>query len=231
MVRLASRSRRTVRPSGIGGAFTSAHTVGTGLVIGALALTVAALLIPVSLFDPHTALVAGPGGRMSTIDDDGLGTMNTQYGPLTSLDREFVRKVRQAGLWEGPAGREAIQRGSTPEFREVGEHLVMGHTELDDMAMETATELGIPQMPNQPTAQQQEFLDAFSRAADGAEYETLAANTMRRAHGQVFVLVAQVRATTQNSLVRDLADKANETVLDHITVLEATGLIDYDALS
>jgi predicted lipoprotein with Yx(FWY)xxD motif len=44
MVRLASRS--TSRPSGIGGAFTSAHTIGTALVIGALALTMAALLVP-----------------------------------------------------------------------------------------------------------------------------------------------------------------------------------------
>lgn len=229
MVRLASR--RTPRPSGIGGAFTSPHTLGTGIIICALALTVAALLVPVSLFEPNTALVAGPGGRMGTIGDDGLGTTSTRYGPLSSLDREFVRKVRQAGLWEGPAGREAVQRGSTEEFREAGEHLVMGHTHLDEMAMEVATQLGITRMPNQPTAQQQGFLDSFNQAGDGAAYERLAVNALRNAHGQVFVLIAQVRATTQNSLVRELADQANETVLDHITVLEATGLVDYDALS
>ncbi|MYV92272.1 hypothetical protein GT350_18860, partial [Streptomyces sp. SID1034] len=56
-------------------------------------------------------------------------------------------------------------------------------------------------------------------------------NLLRAAHGKVFALVAQVRATTRNSLVRDLANDANRTVLDHMTMLEATGLVDFDALA
>lgn len=226
-MRLASR--RSSRPSGIGRAFTSAHTVGTALVIAALGLTVAALLVPVSLFDPHTTLVAGPDGRTTTMGDDGMGTLSTAYGPLTSVDREFVRKVRQAGLWEGPAGRQAVERATTKPFRTAGEHLVAGHNRLDELAIQTGRTLGI-ELPNQPTAQQRASLAAFAEA-EGAEWERLFANTLRKAHGQVFVLIAQIRATTENTLVRELATTANEVVLDHITVLEATGVVDYDALS
>lgn len=47
----------------------------------------------------------------------------------------------------------------------------------------------------------------------------------------MFSVVAQVRASTRNSLVRALADDANTTVLDHIKVLEATGYVDFDALA
>jgi hypothetical protein len=47
----------------------------------------------------------------------------------------------------------------------------------------------------------------------------------------VFSVVAQVRASTRNSLVRELADDANTTVLDHIKILEATGYVDFDALA
>ena len=34
----------------------------------------------------------------------------------------------------------------------------------------------------------------------------------------------------QGTLVRELADVANNTVLDHITVMEQTGLVDFDSL-
>ncbi|TDC07164.1 DUF4142 domain-containing protein [Streptomyces sp. 8K308] len=219
------------RRSGIAGAFTSAHTVGTALVIGALALTLAALLIPVSLFE--RVANAGPSievGPPMTFTDDGRGTLTTQYGPLTALDRDFVRRVRMAGLWEGPAGQQAIERaGDNEALRTAGEHLVDGHALLDEMSVNTGRELGID-LPTQPSEQLQANLDRFS-AASGAEYEYLFANILRRAHGQVFGLVAQVRHSTENSMVRELADQANETVLDHITHLELTGLVDYALLT
>lgn len=47
----------------------------------------------------------------------------------------------------------------------------------------------------------------------------------------MFALVAQVRAGTQNSTVRDLATMANSTVLDHMTVLEDTRLVKFGDLS
>ncbi len=54
---------------------------------------------------------------------------------------------------------------------------------------------------------------------------------MRSAHGKVFTAVAEVRATTGNSLIRQLASDANQTVLDHIAMLERTEDVDFDALA
>jgi hypothetical protein len=47
-------------------------------------------------------------------------------------------------------------------------------------------------------------------------------------HGQIFPAIAKIRATTKNTLVRQLADQANDVALDHITVLENTGLVNFD---
>nr|WP_313884423.1 hypothetical protein [Streptomyces tropicalis] len=44
-------------------------------------------------------------------------------------------------------------------------------------------------------------------------------------HAQIFPAPAKVRALTKNTLVRDLANQANNVALDHIKVLEATGLV------
>ncbi|MGO4431485.1 hypothetical protein AB4Z54_75030, partial [Streptomyces sp. MCAF7] len=62
-------------------------------------------------------------------------------------------------------------------------------------------------------------------------FQRVFANRLRAAHGKVFGLVAQVRAQSENSMVRSLATRANAVVLDHITVLEDTGLVDFEALN
>nr|WP_258527848.1 DUF4142 domain-containing protein [Streptomyces sp. NBRC 110611] len=210
--------------SALGNSATSGRPLATGLVVTALVATLAALLLPVQLFGE----TASAAGNTVTYDDDGGGTVHTRHGPLTAMDRDFVRKVRLAGLWELPAGRQAQARGRTAAVRTAGDHLVAGHTELDRRSVEAGRTLGIA-LANQPTPEQQGWLGQLNSAAD-AEYPRLFAELLRRSHGKVFGLIAMVRDRTRNAMVRALADRANAVVLDHITVLEKTGQVDFDAL-
>ncbi|WP_328437994.1 DUF4142 domain-containing protein [Streptomyces sp. NBC_00444] len=193
---------------------------GTGLIITGLAATLAALIFPIWSYTDRS----GTG-----VDVLNAETVSTRFGPLSGLDRDFVTKVRLAGLWELPAGRLAQQKGTTPAVRTAGRHLIDGHVFLDERARDVASRLGLA-LPNEPTDQQKEWL-ATLNAAQGVTYDREFANILRLAHGKVFSVVAQVRASTRNSLVRALADDANTTVLDHIKVLEATGYVDFDALA
>ncbi|MFG2311981.1 DUF4142 domain-containing protein [Streptomyces sp. NPDC048566] len=193
---------------------------GTGLIITALVATLAALAFPVWSYADRS------GTGLDTLNAE---TVATRYGPLSAQDRDFVTRVRLAGLWELPAGQQAEERGTTRAVRAAGEHLVEGHTFLDARVRSVAARLGL-ELPNQPNAQQRGWLATLD-AAHGTEYDRDFANLLRRAHGTVFALVAEVRANTRNALVRDLADDANTTVLDHIKVLEATGYVDFDALA
>ncbi|MBY8843684.1 DUF4142 domain-containing protein [Streptomyces sp. SP2-10] len=194
---------------------------GTGLIVTALAATVVALLVPLWSYagrqDPASANVLS------------ARTVTTPYGPLSEQDRDFVTKVRLAGLWELPAGELALRKGTTPAVRTAGQHLVDGHTSLDAHVRTVATQLGVA-LPNEPNEQQSQWLATLD-TAEGQDFDREFAGLLRLAHGRVFSLVAQVRAGTQNSLVRDLADDANATVLDHIRILEATGYVDFGTLS
>ncbi|MGW0826607.1 DUF4142 domain-containing protein [Streptomyces sp. NPDC002845] len=190
------------------------RNMGTVFASGTLLLTVGALAFPVVL-----GIDEKPKNSERVI-------ANTPYGPLTEADRDFVVKVRSAGLWEYPLGELAMERGTTPEMKEAGEHLVVGHAGLDEMCRRIAPELNIT-LPNLASPQQQEFVDTVN-AATGKEFDVTAANVMRVTHGQIFPTIAKIRATTRNTLVRELADLANDTVLDHITVLENTGMVNFD---
>ncbi|KUN04871.1 Tat pathway signal sequence domain protein [Streptomyces yokosukanensis] len=194
---------------------------GTGLVIAALAATAAALLYPLWSY----------ADRQNAADPTVLSAqaVTTPYGPLSAQDRDFITQVRLAGLWELPAGELAERKGTAAAVRSAGQHLVDGHTSLDAHVRTVATQLGVP-LPNEANAQQKQWLDTLG-ATQGEDFDRRFAGTVRLAQGRVYTLTAQVRADTQNSLVRDLADDANATVLDHIKVVESTGYVDFAALA
>ncbi|MEV2251842.1 DUF4142 domain-containing protein [Streptomyces sp. NPDC050147] len=193
---------------------------GTALIIAALVVTLGALAFPMWSYADRSG--TGPANLAA-------GSVATQWGPLSAADRDLLVKVRLAGLWELPAGQQAVERAPTEAIKEAGDHLIVGHTDLDKRARSVAAQLGV-ELPNQPTAQQQGWLQELTEA-EGMEYQRKFANLLRVAHGKVFSVIAQVRDSTRNTLIRQLASDSNQTVLDHITMLEATGLVDFDSIA
>ncbi|MBK3568149.1 DUF4142 domain-containing protein [Streptomyces sp. MBT62] len=180
---------------------------------GALAATVGSLLYPAMLGVQ----------KVSSAPERVIATPAT--GPLTEADRDFVVQVRSAGLWEYPVGQTASKKGTTKAVKTAGEHLIEGHASLDAACRTVAGQLGIT-LPNQPSPQQQGFV-ATLKADSGRQFDIDMATLLRASDGRLLSTIASVRTTTKNSLVRALADQANDTVLDNLTVLEKTGLVDF----
>ncbi|MFD9098617.1 DUF4142 domain-containing protein [Streptomyces collinus] len=181
---------------------------------GAMALTLGALAYPSML-------------GLNTVSSSPTRVIaNTQWGPLTESDRDFVVKVRAAGLWEYPVGQIGLQKGTSKGVLEASKHLIDGHAALDTTCRKIAPMLNIT-LPNIASPQQEGFVTQL-KADSGKQFDTDFANILRMTHGSIFNTVAKIRSTTKNSLVRALADQANDTVLDHITVMEKTGLVDFD---
>ncbi|MEU6379804.1 DUF4142 domain-containing protein [Streptomyces sp. NPDC046909] len=192
----------------------SRKAAGTLFVGGALALTLGSLIYPAML-----------GVQKVTSSPDRV-IAHPATGPMTEADRDFVVLVRAAGLWEYPVGQMALQKGTTKAVKAAGEHLIDGHASLDAACRETAIQLNIT-LPDQPAPQQQGFVSRLN-ADSGKQFDTDMATILRATNGQLLPTIANVRTTTKNSLIRALADQVNDTVLDHITVLEKTGLVDFD---
>ncbi|NUS24617.1 MAG: DUF4142 domain-containing protein [Streptomyces sp.] len=181
---------------------------------GALSLTIVALAYPTML----------GFNKVSTAQDRVIA--QTQWGPLTEQDRDFVVKVRAAGLWEYPLGKIAQEKGTTAEVKEAGRHLIDGHAALDAACRKIAPMLNVT-LPNVASPQQQAFVNTIDTSS-GKQFDSNFANILRTTHGSIFNTIAKIRSTTKNSLVRSLADMANNTVLDHITVMEKTGFVNFD---
>ncbi|MFE7835038.1 DUF4142 domain-containing protein [Streptomyces sp. NPDC057474] len=186
----------------------------------ALVVTVGALAFPVWSYADRSGTAQA---NMAS------STVNTQWGPLTASDRDLIIRVRLAGLWELPAAEQAMQRSGSAEVKEAADHLIVGHKDLDERVRTVASQLGV-ELPNQPNPQQQAWLQQMSNATDD-QYDRVWANLLRSAHGKIFPAIGQVRNMTENTLVRQLASDTNQTVLDHITMLEKTGQVDFDAIA
>jgi predicted outer membrane protein len=152
------------------------------------------------------------------------GGASTAAGPISELDKQLLIKVRQADLWELPSGRLAQTHAKSEAVRRAGLHMIDGHSRLDQIVRELSQELQIP-IPDQPNPDQQKWLNQLENSR-GDAFDQFFANQLRNSHGKVFIAIAQVRATTQNSAIRDLAIEANKAVSDHMEVLEDTGLVE-----
>ncbi|MCM2425012.1 DUF4142 domain-containing protein [Streptomyces sp. RKAG337] len=142
---------------------------------------------------------------------------------MTEFDKTFLTKVRQAGLWEMPAARLAQTHASSEAIKRAGMHVLDGHSKLDQLVREDSAALNVP-IPDQPTAEQQGWIDQLENVR-GRAFDQLFVDLLRASHGKVFITIGEVRAATKNALIRRLATQANDTVQDHMDVLEDTGLV------
>jgi predicted outer membrane protein len=147
---------------------------------------------------------------------------------LNAADQALLNGVRQAGLWEMPAGQMAAQKGSTEKMRAVGQYIADQHVQLDQLVVDAANELGAT-IPATPTAEQSGWLSELQNA-EGARFDQTFVTRLRAAHGKIFPVIGAVRAATRNPVVRKLADQANTFVSNHMKMLESTGLVQYEKL-
>lgn len=172
---------------------------------------------------PARQAAAHDGTDVPQVPDTLVGDGRT--APVTAADRDFVVRVRLAGLWEMPAGTMAAGRGVDARVRRVGRDIAAQHAALDRLTLEAAAQLAVP-LPARPTPEQQEWLGEMQRAR-GKDFDRVFVLRLRAAHGSIFPAIGTIRAGTHNDVVRRLAQQANQFVLTHLTLLESTGLVDF----
>lgn len=166
--------------------------------------------VPVALAAGVAAAEAGP-------------TTDTSWGPLTAADRDFLVRVRLAGLWEQPAGEMAQTHSSDQRVRDVGRVLADDHRRLDQQVRDLARKLQVA-LPDEPNPNQRGWL-AEMTPERGHDFDETFANRLRVAHGQVLAIIALDRASTRNTLVRSFTQAATDVVMKHMSLLESTGLV------
>lgn len=177
---------------------------------------VAGFLLLLGLAFPMAGIaVAGKGHHAARRAD--------QQG-IDGRDREFLTVIRFANLWEIPMGTLAKERGTTEEVKTAGATMLADHTKLNVVVKQLADKYGV-QLPAKPKSSHQGWMNEIS-GKQGQDFDKDFVNRLRAAHGSVFSTIAEVRAGTRNATIRDFATQANNIVMKHMSLLEATGYMD-----
>jgi predicted outer membrane protein len=170
-----------------------------------------------------------PGaGPVVTTAMPGANVAQTRFGEIDDTDRLFLVKVRQAGLWERPTCVQAQQQAGGARVKEICQTLAADHQQLDEEGRFVARQLNVA-LPDQPSDEQQAWMREFW-PMQGHDFDVTAVKWLRFAHGGVFSAIASVRANTRNEMMRLFAERANLMVNKHMSLLESTGLVQYDNL-
>jgi predicted outer membrane protein len=186
--------------------------------ISAMALTF--LLAPIS---PAHAAAGGGDIPVPQASFNARGN-----GAVSDADKDFVIKVRLAGLWEIPAGNMAQEKSDDPRVVQIGKSIAAQHVVLDKLDRDVAKKLGI-ELPGQPNSDQQGWLGEM-KAANATTFDQIFIDRLRAAHGKIFPAIATIRSSTRNDSVRQLAQQANQFVMTHMTLLESSGIVNYGEL-
>lgn len=207
-----------------GGPFTRGRLLAAGIALATIAAgaTVWASQKEDGGSESVASHIPSAGGHNAASGAGGVGNA-ADSGPLSELDKTFLVKVRQAGLWEIPAGRLAQDQASGEAIKRAGMHLLDGHSKLDQLVREDAKALNVS-IPDEASAEQQQWVKQLEKAK-GTEFDQVFVDLLRASHGKIFITIGEVRAATKNHMIRRLAKQANNTVMDHMEVLEDTGLV------
>jgi putative membrane protein len=203
-----------------------------------LAVAAVAFLVLCVTSTPATAAM-GPGlsstFRLAAENDDNNkygdqdpSDWTTPWGLLSQYDRNLLINVKWANLWEAPTSGQIAAQSLNPKVRAVGDKLMNDHHQLEHTVAEAAAKLKVT-LPDSATPLQQTWQKEIL-AKKGAAADDAWANITRQAHGTVFLLIATVRASTRNDVIRAFAQSADEIVMRHMTWLESTGLVRSDSL-
>ncbi|QZY14820.1 DUF4142 domain-containing protein [Streptomyces decoyicus] len=193
------------------------------LIAAVVALVAVVATVSVWLSQRNSSAGEAVSAHLPSAEAGPAAPQTSNTGAVTALDKTFLTKVRQAGLWEMPAGRLAQTHASNEAIKRAGMHLLDGHSKLDQLVREDSEALNVP-IPDEATAEQQGWVNQLKKAR-GRAFDQLFVDLLRASHGKVFITIGEVRASTKNTLVRRLATQTNNTVQDHMDVLEDTGLV------
>lgn len=201
---------------------------------GALSLAVAACAPPTpqvvtapQVPVPTVQAGAAPPNSTSATPTEGELTQ-TQFGPISQVDRKLLTIVQQTSLREITTSTWAQQRSSNPAVQEVARVIITQHKDLENRDTDISTRMDLP-IPAEPAPDMQVGIDRM-RTEFGETFDRDYVNTLRKAHAEALILVSTVRADTRNTLVRPFADLAGGYIKTHINLLEKTGDVDYAQL-
>ncbi len=150
----------------------------------------------------------------------GLATP-TWAAQISPQDERFVTDAAQTNIAEVDAGHMAVQKGTSPAVKQLGQTLIADHTRAEDQLRQIAQQQGL-QLPDKPSQEQQAMANRLSQAKPGrASFDTAFAKDMVEGHQKAVSEFQQEAQTTHDPGLRSYAQTTLPVLQKHLQMSEA----------
>jgi putative membrane protein len=157
---------------------------------------------------------------LATASVVGLAT-GTWAAQISQQDEHFVADAAQTNIAEVDAGHMAVQKGTSPAVKQLGETLITDHTRAENQLRQIAQQQGL-QLPSTPSQEQQAMANRLSQAKPGrAGFDTAFAKDMVEGHQKAISKFQQEAQTTNDPALRSYAQTTLPVLQKHLQMSEA----------
>jgi len=127
---------------------------------------------------------------------------------LASHDHKFVKEAAMGGLYEVQAGQLAAQKATSPEVKQMAQHIVDDHTKANEQLKSLAQSKGVQDLPMQLDSKHQRKFDHLNKLS-GAEFDREYSKMMVSDHKDD---IKAFRKEAEDGKDADLKQFASQTV-------------------
>ena len=150
---------------------------------------------------------------------------HAQAAPISPQDQQFVIDAAQTNIAEVGAGKLALQKGTSPAIKQLGQTLITDHTRAEDQLQQIAQQHGL-QLPQTPNQEQQTMAGRLSQTKPGREsFDTAFAQDMVAGHQKAISEFQQEAQTTQDPTLRSYAQNTLPVLQKHLQLSEAAARV------
>ena len=139
---------------------------------------------------------------------------NMSMGDKSQMDKQFVQKAAEGGMFEVKMGQLAADKATSPDVKEFGQKMVTDHTALNDEMKPIAEKMGVTPS-DQLEAKDQAMYDKLS-ALSGQDFDKEYLRMMVMDHRNDVREFRHEAQTTKDPQLKAAVMKGEKVITEHL---------------
>lgn len=158
-----------------------------------------------------------PGAAVKTTTTK-TATMTTTTSKVSAADTKFIKNAAVGGMEEVTLGQLAAQKGTDPDVKTFGQHMVDDHSKANDQLKQLASQKGVTVASALPPSKQKD-VDRLNKLS-GAAFDKAYVGMMVADHKKDVAEFKKASTTAKDSDLKSWAGTTLPTLQDHLKMIE-----------
>ncbi len=144
--------------------------------------------------------------------------MSTSTSKVSAADSKFIKGAAIGGMEEVTLGQLAAQKGTNPDVKTFGQHMVDDHSKANDQLKQLASQKGVTVASTLPPSKKKD-VDRLTKLS-GAAFDKTYVSMMVEDHKKDVAEFKKASKSAKDSDLKSWASTTLPTLEDHLKMIE-----------